>query len=62
MTRKERVSNALKHFDFYQLAKITMEENMKKNIKVTQADDYELLERHGNKFFTHEQVKELQEV
>ncbi len=57
MNRKERISNALKRFDYLELARITMEKDMKIDVKYTKSE--EKLEKHGNKFFTQAQLKEI---
>lgn len=57
MNRKERISQALKRFDYLELARITMEKDMK--IDVKQVDTAEELEKHGNRFFTHKQIEEI---
>lgn len=57
MNRKERLDRALKYFDPYELAKLTMEENMK--IEVKQIESEETLVRNGNHFFTQEQLKDI---
>lgn len=57
MNKKERLDKALKYFDFYELAKLTMEDNMK--IEVKQIKSEETLVRSGNRFFTQEQLKEI---
>lgn len=59
MTRKERLDNALKSMDFYELAKLTYERSGKMNIKVNYTKSEEQLERCGNKFFTQEQLAEI---
>lgn len=59
MTRKERLDNALKYMDFYELAKLTYERSGKMNIKVKHIKSEQQLERCGNKFFTKEQLAEI---
>lgn len=59
MTRKERLDNALKYMDFYELAKLTYERSGKMNIKVKYIESEQQLERYGNKFFTKEQLAEI---
>lgn len=62
MTRDERLDEALKDWDFYELAKITYERGKNMKIKVDQIKSEETLQRFGNKFFTNEQVKEIRGV
>lgn len=59
MIREEKLDEALRTMDFYELAKLTYErgEPMKINIKQTKSE--EMLQRFGNKFFTKEQIKAL---
>ena len=59
MTREERLDNALKNFDFYELAKLTYERSNPMNINVKQVKSEEQLEFHGNRFFTKEQLREI---
>lgn len=59
MTYKERLDNALKSMDFYELAKLTYERSGKMNIKVKYIKSEQQLERCGNKFFTKEQLAEI---
>lgn len=56
MTREEKLDEALKNWDFYELAKITMEVQPMK-IKIKQIKSEETLQRFGNKFFTEAQVE-----
>ena len=59
MTKQERLQEALRTMNFYELAKITYERsNMK--IKVKQIKSEETLQRFGNKFFTKEQLKQIE--
>lgn len=58
MTREEKIADALARNDYYELAKITMEERPMK-IDIKQIKSEETLQRFGNKFFTNEQVKEI---
>lgn len=62
MTKQERLDEALKNWDFYELAKITYERSKNMKIKVEQIKSEETLQRFGNKFLTKEQVKEIREV
>lgn len=62
MTKQERLDEALKDWDFYELAKLTYERGKNMKIKVNQIKSQETLQRFGNKFFTKEQVKEIRGV
>lgn len=62
MTRNDRLDEALRTMDFYELAKITYEGSKNMKIKVDQIKSQETLQRFGNKFFTKEQVKEIRGV
>lgn len=59
MTREERLDEALRTMDFYELAKITYERSNNMKIKVNQIKSEETLKRFGNKFFTKEQINEI---
>lgn len=59
MTRNERLSEALRTMDFYELAKMTYERSRPMKIKVEQVKSEEKLEFHGNRFFTKEQLKDI---
>lgn len=60
MTRKERLDEALRTMDFYKLAKLTYERSNPMKININQVEDEEQLELHGNRFFTQEQLKEIE--
>lgn len=62
MTREERLDEALKNWDFYELALLTYEGSKSMKIKVNQIKSEETLQRFGNKFFTKEQVKGIRGV
>lgn len=62
MTKQERLDEALRTMDFYELAKITYERNNPMRINVKQVKSEEVLQRFGNKFFTEVQVKELRSL
>lgn len=62
MTKQERLNEALKTMDFYELAKLTYERSKPMKIEIKQVKSEETLQRFGNKFFTAEQVKEMQNV
>lgn len=59
MTKDERLDEALRTMDFYELAKITYERSNPMKIKVKQVKSEEQLEFHGNRFFTQEQLREI---
>ena len=59
MTREQRLDEALRTMDFYELAKITYERSNPMNINVKQVESEEQLEFHGNRFFTQEQLHEI---
>lgn len=61
MTKEERLDEALKNWDFCELAKITYERSNPMKIKVIKHRDYEELQRFGNRFFTKEQLKAIRE-
>lgn len=62
MSKEERLQDALKRNDFYELAKLTYERGNNMKIKIKQIKSEETLQRFGNKFFTKEQVKEIRGV
>lgn len=59
MTKQERLDEALRTMDFYELARITYEGSNNMNINVKQIKSEETLQRFGNKFFTQEQINEI---
>lgn len=59
MTRQEKLDEALRTMDFYELAKITYERSNNMKIKVKQIKSEETLQRFGNRFFTKEQLREI---
>lgn len=59
MTKQERLSEALRTMDFYELAKITCERSNPMKIDIEQVKSEEQLELHGNRFFTKEQLREI---
>lgn len=59
MTREQRLDEALRTMDFYELAKITYERSNNMKIKVKQIKSEETLQRFGNRFFTKEQLREI---
>lgn len=59
MTRQEKMDEALRTMDFYELAKLTYERSNNMKIKVKQIKSEETLQRFGNKFFTKEQLREI---
>lgn len=59
MTKQERLDEALKNWDFYELAKITYERSNPMKINVKQVKSEEQLEFHDNRFFTKEQLREI---
>lgn len=60
MTREQRLDEALRTMDFYELAKITYERSNPMKINVKQVKSEEQLELHGNRFFTKEQLKQIE--
>lgn len=62
MTKQERLQEALRTMNFYELAKITYERSEPMKIKVNQIESKETLQRFGNKFFTEAQVKGLRSL
>lgn len=62
MTKDKKLDEALRKMDFYELAKLTYERSKPMKIEIKQIKSEETLQRFGNKFFTAEQVKELQNV
>lgn len=60
MTRGERLDEALRTMDFYELAKITYERSNPMKINVKQVKSEEQLEFHGNRFFTRAQLQEIE--
>ena len=62
MSKEERLQDALKRNDFYELAKLTYERSNNMKIKIKQIKSEETLQRFGNKFFTKAQVKELRSL
>lgn len=62
MSKEERLQDALKRNDFYELAKLTYERSNNMKIKIKQIKSEETLQRFGNKFFTKIQVKELRSL
>lgn len=62
MSREERLQDALKRNDFYELAKLTCERSNNMKIKIKQIKSEETLQRFGNKFFTEIQVKALRSL
>ncbi len=60
MTRKQRLDEALRTMDFYELAKITYERSKPMKINVKQVKSEEQLEFHGNRLFTKEQLKQIE--
>lgn len=59
MTSEERLDEALRTMDFYELAKLTYERSNNMKIKVKQIKSEETLQRFGNRFFTKEQLREI---
>lgn len=59
MTREQRLDEALRTMDFYELAKLTYERSNPMKINVNQVESEEQLEFHGNRFFTQEQINEI---
>lgn len=59
MTRQEKMDEALRTMDFYELAKLTYERSNNMKIKVKQIKSEETLQRFGNRFFTKEQLREI---
>lgn len=59
MTRQEKMDEALRTMDFYELAKLTYERSNNMKIKVKQIKSEETLKRCGNRFFTKEQLREI---
>lgn len=62
MSKEERLQDALKRNDFYELAKLTYEGSNNMKIKIKQIKSEETLQRFGNKFFTEIQVKTLRSL
>lgn len=62
MSKEERLQDALKRNDFYELAKLTYERSNNMKIKIKQIKSEEILQRFGNKFFTEIQVKALRSL
>ena len=62
MSKEERLQDALKRNDFYELAKLTYERSNNMKIKIKQIKSEETLQRFGNKFFTEIQVKALRSL
>ena len=60
MSRNEKLDEALRTMDFYELAKITYERSNPMKIKVKQVRSEEQLEFHGNRFFTQVQLREIE--
>ena len=60
MSRDERLDEALRTMDFYELAKITYERSNPMKINVKQVKSEEQLEFHGNRFFTQVQLREIE--
>lgn len=60
MTKEERLQRALKYSDFYELALLTYEGSKNMKIKVDQIKSEETLQRFGNRFFTQEQIDEIE--
>lgn len=61
MTREEKLDEALKNMDFYELAKLTMgDKQMKVEVKYIESE--EQLTRCGNKFFTKEQLEQIRKA
>lgn len=60
MTKEERLDEALRTMDFYELAKLTYERSNNMKIKVKQIKSEETLQRFGNRFFTKEQLKQIE--
>lgn len=60
MTKDDKLDEALRKMDFYKLAKITYERSNPMKININQVEDEEQLELHGNRFFTQEQLKEIE--
>ena len=59
MTREQRLDEALRTMDFYELAKITYGRSNPMKIDIEQVKSEEQLEFHGNRFFTKEQLREI---
>lgn len=59
MSRDERLDEALRKMDFYELALLTYERSNPMKINVKQVKSEEQLELHGNRFFTQEQLHEI---
>ena len=59
MMRKQRLEEALRKMDFYELAKITYERSNPMKINIKQTKSEETLKLYGNKFFTEEQLNEI---
>ena len=59
MTKQDRLDEALRTMDFYELAKLTYERSNNMKIKVKQIKSEETLQRFGNRFFTKEQLQEI---
>lgn len=59
MTKQDRLDEALRTMDFYELAKLTYERSNNMKIKVKQIKSEETLQRFGNRFFTKEQLREI---
>ena len=62
MTRDERLDEALRKMDFYELALLTYERSKNMKIEVKQIKSEETLQRFGNRFFTKAQVKQLRSL
>lgn len=62
MTKQERLQEALRTMNFYELAKITYERSEPMKIKVNQIPSDEQLELHSNRFFTQTQLGEIREM
>ena len=59
MTRGQRLDEALRTMDFYELAKLTYERSEPMKVNVKQVKSEEKLELHGNKLFTETQLSEI---
>lgn len=59
MTREQRLNEALRTMDFYELAKLTYERSEPMKVNVKQMKSEEKLELHGNKLFTETQLNEI---
>lgn len=59
MSKDERLDEALRTMDFYELAKITYERSRPMKIKIEQVESEEKLELHGNRLFTKDQLKDI---